>query len=362
VRLAPSTEEGLPAATWSGTVPDFDNALSPDKVWPEAIHRLPAKLPNGAEYQVFAVLGGDRYLVRKESEKGARTDSWSPWVYDVRTGDLTFLGNSASSSGSSTTDWATVIGDRAVWFQVSRRNGSELDATVWAARLDGAGEPQLIATVAGHGSAPHFIGVVGDSIYWDEAGLLGEKSAAIYRLPVSGGTPQRVPDSAGYRLFTLSPWADTQDHLHMREGNFPREGVLWNVETGERRAWRAHAQSRTVTCAPLLCTGLGTNGRHFVQRLDGTGYQELPYLVDDFHPGAALEGRFSVGTVVTSHGNNRWYVWDLTTGKAGTVSADPPDGDDPDGREATYRGFEQATLQWATDEQTIYVLDLKAIP
>jgi hypothetical protein len=106
---------------------------------------------------------------------------------------------------------------------------------------------------------------------------------------------------------------------------------------------------------------LGASGRHFVQRLDGTGYQELPYAEEDFHPFPALEGQFSVGTVETAHGN-RWYVWDLTTGKAGTVSAEPPDGDDPGGREATYRGFEQSTLQWQTDEQTILVLDLKAIP
>jgi hypothetical protein len=360
VRLAPSGEEELPVATWSGTVPDFDNALSPDKVWPEAVHRLPARLPNGARYQVFAVLGDDRYLIRMESDEGKRRDAGAPWVFNARTGELTFLGNEASNNDSASVDWTTAVGDRAVWFGVSRRDNAELDAAVWTARLDGTGEPELIATVPNHGSTPAFIGVVGDSLYWDEAGLIGEQSAAIYRLPLSGGTPQRLPDSAGFRLFSLSPWADTNDHMAGWEDHPEREGVLWNLETGERRPWRANEKSRTIVCDPQICTGFGFSGKYFVQRPDGTGYQELPYPDEGFHVSSALGGDFSVGTVETSHGNV-WYVWDLATGKAGTVSAESPDGDKPGGRPATYRGFEQSTLQWAVDEQTIYVLDLKAI-
>jgi hypothetical protein len=342
VRLTPDRNDQETVATWTGTVPDFDAAGSPETVWPEAVHRLPAKLPNGASYQVFSVLGDDRYLVRQRPRGGA------PFVFDAKGGNVTFLGNEeqARHLDSSSVNWTTAVGDQAVWFASVRGPQGTWDAEIWSARLDGAGDPRVIGTVSGHGNIPPGIGVVGDSLYWDAAG------GGVYRLPLSGGTAERLPHSEGYLLFDLSPWVDTSGHAIPPDTPTPLSGELWNVESGERRSWSAPESSRNIVCDPLICAGFTTAGKQFVQRPDRSAYQELPFPEDGFNISPAVEGRFGVGTVVTSRGL-RWYAWDLVTGKVGAVSAEPSQGID--------RGFEQATLQWPVDQQTIYVLDLTAI-
>ncbi|MGN9907940.1 hypothetical protein ACTMTJ_10370 [Phytohabitans sp. LJ34] len=350
---AGSTDEPPPFASsnWSGTVPDFAAAEAPDKVWSEAVHRLPATLPNGSDYQVFAVLGGDRYLVRT-----GKPNASAPSVFNAETGEVIFLGTEQMRTrpDSSSTDWTAAVGDYAVWFGTAGvDNGKRWHAEIWTARLDGTGDPKKIATVPDHGSSPPLIGVLGDSLYWDEAGLVGEESAAIYRLPVTGGTPQRVPDSDGYRLFGLSPWADTTRHFVAEDESTPSRGVLWDVETGERRPWVAHENARKVICAPEICTGTTQGGKYFVQRLDGTGLRELPYPKDGFNASPAMAGRFSVGTVQTARGI-LWYVWDLVDGKAAGVTA-------PSGSEGISYGYEDSIFQWRAADGSVRVLDLAAI-
>ncbi|BCB89443.1 hypothetical protein Psuf_067560 [Phytohabitans suffuscus] len=353
-----STEQQLPFATsdWSGTVPDFAAADPPDEVWPEAVHRLPATLPSGSGYQVFAVLGGDRYLVRT-----GKPSASAPSVFNAKTGEVVFLGTEQMRNrpDSSSTDWTTAVGDYAVWFGTAGvDNGRRWHAEIWTARLDGTGGPKKIATVPDHGHTPPLIGVLGDSLYWDEAGLLGRKSTAIYRLPVTGGTPRRVPDSDGYRLFGLSPWADTANHFIAQDAPTSSTGVLWNVETGERRPWVAHNHARTVTCGPRICTGTTRGGKYFVQRLDGTGFRELPYPKDGFNATPAIAGRFSVGTFETSRGYV-WYIWDLVDDKVASTAATT--NGSPGAENGTFDGFEGSTFQWRADDGSVRVLDLGTI-
>jgi len=359
-KLSPgSTGQKLPFANsdWSGTVPDLAAADPPDKVWPEAVHRLPATLPNGSGYQVFAVLGGDRYLVRTEESIVS-----APSVSDAKTGDVTFLGTDEMPTrlvSAGDRDWTTVAGDYAVWFLAAEvDNGDRWHAEIWTARLDGTGDPKKIATVPDHGHSPPLIGVLGDSLYWDEAGLPGEESAAIYRLPVTGGTPQRVPDSDGYQLFGLSPWADTTKHFVGEDGSTPSTGVLWNVATGERRPWVAHKKARKIICVPQICAGTTKGGKYFVQRLDGSGFRELPYPKDGFYLSPASAGRFSVGWVKTSHGYV-WYVWDLVDDKVASTTATATGS--PGHEDGMYYGFEGSTFQWRAGDGSVRVLDLGAI-
>lgn len=349
VRLTPSHDEQAIVATWTGTVPDFEAAGALETVWPEAVHRLPARLPDGASYQVFSILGGDRYLIRRQSGKGPRPETGAPSVFDAKTGDVTFLGNleQASHPDSSSEDWTTAVGDQAVWFAGVQGPQGTWDAEVWTARLDGAGDPRMIGTVSGHGNIPPGIGVIGDSLYWDAAG------DGIYRLPNSGGEAERLPRSEGYLTFGLSPWVDTSGHVVPPDATTPLSGELWDVASGEHRPWRAPEKARNIVCDPLICSGFTTAGRHFVQRPDGSAYQELPYKEDAFNLSSAVGGRLGIGTVNTSRGLV-WYVWDLASDRLGTVSAQAQPS-------RIFRGFEQATLQWPADSQTIYVLDLAAI-
>jgi hypothetical protein len=348
-----STGSQLPfaAAGWSGTMPDLVAADSPDTVWPEAVHRLPPTLPDGSGYQVFAVLGGDRYLIRAEGASRAS----APWVFNSRTGDLVVLGTEEMRThpGSSSKDWTVAAGDHAVWFgSVTVDNGKRWDGEIWTARLDGTGDPKRIATVAEHGNIPPLIGIIGDSVYWHQG------ASGIYRLPISGGTPQRVRGSDGYQLFGLSPWADTTEHLVAEGQSTPSSGVLWNLETGERRPWVAHEDAQTVVCDPLICTGSTKRGTHFVQRLDGTGFRELPYPENGFHTSPAIAGRFSLGTVETPRGY-AWYVWDLVDDKVASIAATATGS--PGEENGIHYGFEGSTFQWRANDGSVHVLDLKAI-
>jgi hypothetical protein len=337
-RPAPSADERVPAASWSGTLPDFEAAGSPDKVWPNAVHRLPARLPNGAGYQVYAVLRDDRYLVRTIAESST---VWAPSVFDARTGKLTYLGSDelATDREPSPDNWATAVGERAVWFS-SESKANEQDAVIWTARLDGTGDPQRIATVPNHIDTLSRVGVTGDTFFWYES------KRGLFGVPISGGTPSPIPGGAEYAWLDLSPWVSTSRQAFTDDGS--REGVLWNLKTADRRPWKAHPRVRDLLCYPVLCVGWDGSYKTLVQPLDGSRVLEPSSRNFRFYP--AIEGAFGVGEVETSRGFER-YVWDLATGQAATVSA---------GQEV-YDGYERSTLQWPADGETIYVLDLRAI-
>jgi hypothetical protein len=78
--------------------------------------------------------------------------------------------------------------------------------------------------------------------------------------------------------------------------------------------WKPATRTR-----PVCSTGTTNGGKYFVQRLDGTGFRELPYTKDGFNATPAIAGRFSLGTVKTSRGYV-WYVWDLVDDKSGKRS------------------------------------------
>lgn len=348
---------GAPYASsgWSGTVPDLAGGDSPEEVWPEAVHRLPATLPDGRGYQVYAVLGGDRYLVRTDAEVSA------PLVFDAKSGDLVFLGTEEMRArpGWSTRDWTVAVGDHAVWFaSVPEDNGQRWHAEIWTARLDGTGGPKKIATVPDHGHDPTNIGVLGDGLYWGPNVMGDRAGSGVTRVPVTGGAPRPVPDSDGFLLFGLSPWTDTTSHYVAEGESTPRRGVLWNVETGERRPWVAHGAAEQLVCHPEICAGTTGEGRHFLQRLDGTGVRELPYPKDGFDLRPAVGGRFGVGTVKTSRGYV-WYAWDLTDDTVASIRAGEAGATGSDGE--GYYGFERSILQWRAPDGAVRVLDLAAI-
>jgi hypothetical protein len=357
VRLATSPDAETPAnptRSWSGTVPDLDSAPAPDKVWPGAVHQLPAKLPNGSEYQVYSVLGNDRYLIQIFG-----SDYWAPWLFDEASGALTYLGNDTRPKGNepSGLGWAVATGEYAVWS--SSIIGPYALPNLWVARLDGSGEPYQVNPKASGAFSNQMFGVTNDAVYWrtDNAGSTME----IFRQPLSGGPPKKVEETDEFAVSGVSPWLVTPRPVRSRTGglSMPEAGELWNPETGERRHWRNEAKLSLFACGPLACTGKTAQGRHVVQRLDGTGLKELPIPRDGFTPATPIGGRFSVGIADTKRGKVL-YAWDLVTGKAGTVTA-KSSGSVQIGQPDFYAGYEYSVLQWPVDSQTIYVLDLKAI-
>ncbi|MEJ3742891.1 hypothetical protein WEI85_06350 [Actinomycetes bacterium KLBMP 9797] len=341
VRLAGSTEDKLAPAAWSGTVPDFASAGSPREVWPDAVRRLPVTLPDGVHYEVLAAAGADRYLV---AAVGGTLSG--PYLFDAKAGTVRFLGGQGAAVRAEVRTGA-VVGGYAVWTVYKGNDGLEL----WAAPVGGGAPRQLVDFPIG--DTPVF-GIAGDTIYWSVDRGSGTE---IYRVPLSGGEPALVPGSAGWRASAQSPWLDSK-----RRVDADRAGELWNLTTGERLTWAASPDAAHVDCDPVLCTGQAADGTHIVQRLDGTGYQKLPYRGDDFTPESApVEGRFGVGHLSGADGE-AWYVWDRVTGTVAAVTAaDAPMGSGYSTPQLTYRGFEGTTLQWQDGDEAVYVLDLEAV-
>jgi hypothetical protein len=365
------------ATSWNGEIPDFEAARPAQEVWPDAVHRLPKTLPDGRQYQVVDVLGQDRYLITTARFRMAGPGTaviereekiTGPAVFDAKAKTVRPL---YDEDGVIDQDmffysFQTVarVGDWAVWMVSATltargvRGGFEL----WSSRLDGVGGPRLIATLTERDRAVPHVGVAGEYVYWQQSGADGTGSAGVYRLPVSGGTPQLVPGSEGYSWLGVSPWVTSTEWVTpVDESTEPRQGELWNLVTGERRTWIANPGARHLRCDPVLCTGQTSDGTQTVQRLDGTGYQVLsPFKPAVPGSGTAGEGRFAVGGAIKPD-DRRQYVWDRFTGEAAVTRMALTEQRPTDVGDMSFTGYENTTVQWPDGENGYYVLDLKAI-
>lgn len=385
----PPPDEPAAAHTWSGTVPDFGRAASPERVWPRATRRLPGTLPDGGQYQVRAILGKDRYLVD--------TSTWtthggifamsrmasSPSVFDVKGGTVRQLGDPDAATAKDvnfyTLGEAGVVGDEAVWLaQVTRGNKGYTE--VWAARLDGTGSARRLVNLTDADNVIPHIGFTDSGVYWRKDLPNRRGPAGVYRLSLSGGQPALVPGSEKFNRFgDLSPWLYTGPWSTPMPGDAPvQRGELWDLVTGRRITWTARATTKDVFCDPVLCTGLTAGNRQFVQRPDGTDYQEFPYR-EGARPGTspALGGRFGLGLADLPEGVTP-FVWDRFTGKAAVITTSlyppEPNASAPPGtphgsttrpsqviRGTAATSADGGVVQWSDGNGGFYLLDLKAI-
>lgn len=370
---APAPPAYQVAAAWNGKIPDFRDARPAQEVWPDAVHRLPKTLPDGRHYQVVDALDEDRYLITTfkyvavEGTKLVATDrkgsGRGPSVFDAKANTVRPLFDPEEGTGKDVLDYSLTkvarVGDWAVWnIAVGFRSGGS-GVELWSSRLDGVGGPRRIAALTERDRMLPHPGVAGDDVYWQQSAADGTGSSGVYRLPVSGGTPQLVPGSKGFSWFDLSPWVTSAEwYTPLDESSEPRRGELLNLETGERRTWVANPRLKHLRCDPVLCHGETSDGTPAVQRLDGTGLELLPK--DQEATGRAREGRFADGDVVRSDGRAR-YVWDRFTGEAAVTNTGLPERGFPDLEDMSFGGFENTTIQWPDGENGYYVLDLDAI-
>ncbi|MFK3982725.1 hypothetical protein ACI2K4_20400 [Micromonospora sp. NPDC050397] len=353
------------ATDWSGEIPDFAALKTPEQVWPRAVRKLPGTLPNGDGYVVTAIVDRDRYLVN--TPNGTR----GLLLFDVRTGDVRPLADPTTGAGSSLggrINSAVVAGREVFWTAGVPNPTSAGWLALWAAPLDGRTPPRLVYTFQELDHAYPHLGTTGDSVYWRQDA--GRRPAGIYRIPVSGGEPTLVPGSGTYYLGGLSPWVDT----HTRQtpvGGPPGSGEVWNLVTGERRAWKAAPGLGTVLCDPVLCLGQVVNQQPTLQRLDGS---DLRKFADRAGTPAgvwggmdvALDGRFAAAWFETAL--DRFpFIWDRFSGKAAVVKTP---------RQPALSGSlgqnnrsdpwmsmnpESALVQWSDGKDGSYLLDLRAI-
>jgi hypothetical protein len=366
VRLAapPAVDDRI---EWSADrLPDPATLPSVEKVWPDAVHKLPKTLPDGSEYSVLAVLGDDRYLVATVRDQRVPDSARGPSIFDTRAGRVTSLVPAAAGATDLDLLDARVVGDQVVWMQEAAR-GREL----WAARLDGTGGRRLATLADGAGRK---LAVAGDTVMWEQdvpgaREKLKEPITTIWRVPLSGGDAAQLPGSAGWSL-AGGPWLTTQVLVTSFEAH--RAGELWNPATGEKRRWATHEDLEFVNCGPTWCgggSGGGPREKVLLQRLDGSSYVELPYMG---HLYPRHEGRFAVGSLAVDGPTptmpvapSTMVIWDRVTGRAGVVGQLSLKAETKDGflimkGNSRPSFWDLPVVDWSADDHLL-VVDLAAI-
>ncbi|MCW6009915.1 hypothetical protein K1W54_36035, partial [Micromonospora sp. CPCC 205371] len=317
-------------------IPDFFNLAPPERVWPDAVHRLPAKLPDGSDYTVADALGDGRFLVM---DVRPSDESPAPSVFHPASGTVTALASSAVTAGLTEARllMARGVGDRVVWFVDARRNGSSA-RELWSAPVAGGAAVKLATTETGPGK----FSVAGDAVMWEEPRGTGYDGVVIRRVAAAGGPVTDVPGSTGYWLTHNGPWL-TSKYTGSPYPDEPQgRGDLLNAVTGERVPWTANPKLAAARCGPTWCGGTAPNGLAALHDIDGGGYIELKEA-GSLYP--AMGGRLAVGLLYSQP-----VVWDRTTGRASMLTHYM-------GRD---RG-EPAVQVWPAPGDALMVLELDAI-
>ncbi|GAA0419234.1 hypothetical protein Acor_28920 [Acrocarpospora corrugata] len=338
----------------------------PSEVWPEAVHELPLRLPDGNPYQPILFLDRDRMLIKVEAGLLAS--------YDLRTGevkDLVRLRKEIRASGFA-------VGSGAIVWWTSRRDRDGQVVDIWTAPITGGKaavrasarpdglvkDPRLQVLSSALVSMDSFSGlsVAGGNIYWSSV------NAGLWRLPLAGGAPPApVPGTAGYHLLSY-PWMGRPDEWGRPlppgqatpgDTNRPVFGDLLNIETGETSTAVIPPDTHSWTCGLTRCMGplpgnSGENGA--AQSRDGSAQRRLPSM--ETQNAAIARDRFSILRVYgTGHRVEAVALVDLKTGEAGLV-----------GRRGVGDGLARGQLFHHTDlysyrlNDKMIIVDLRAIP
>ncbi|MFI6297157.1 TolB family protein [Nonomuraea sp. NPDC050790] len=241
--------DGLGASAQPSPAVDGTGQAPPpiEKVWPEAVRKIPAKLPDGRAYHPQLLLDDDTLLVMTGVSDGRRQFLWR---YDLRTGRPTRVAEIPPTKGSAIfADGVAAGGGNIVWWASYKEAGGPRVARIWTVPAAG-GSPRRVADVPlgnvmkqGHINGLQVAG--SDVVFAYEKG-------GVHRVPLSGGTPRPVKGAERHHVLEW-PWVGA----HHGKAIF-RE--LLNVETGERRDAVVKADEE-VRCGVERCAGVAVRNR-----------------------------------------------------------------------------------------------------
>ncbi|MFC6082110.1 TolB family protein [Sphaerisporangium aureirubrum] len=375
VRALGAAAEPHPAVSTTGDAePPADKIPPPvEKVWPQAVHKIPAKLPDGRAYYPQLLLDDRTLLVMTGVSDGKRQFLWS---YDLRTGQPRQIAEIPPTKGSAIfADGVAAGSGSIVWWASYKEAGGPRVARIWTVPAAG-GQPRPVTDVP-LGNVMKQGHINGLTVTSSDVVFAYEKGG-VYRVPLSGGSPQPVKGAEQHHILQW-PWVG----IHQGKAIF-RE--LLNVETGERRDAVVKADEE-VRCGVDRCTGVavryktvkvkrprdssgkeikcGTRRcpdtvqtqtilRRFVRDRDGSHERHLP---STFQQGddASLERFFKV--TLRGPGNQAVLtLYDADTGRSADLGVRP----DAKGTMAIPDGGLDRLMTYPIKNE-MYVLDLAAI-
>ncbi|MCG5220295.1 hypothetical protein [Streptosporangium sp. KLBMP 9127] len=289
-------ETPAPAATTS--VPKAKPAA---ELWPAAVSTMPAKAADGWKYRPVTALNATEILLTAESsfEKAGRLEIW-----DTAAKKSTILGDMPEPEGVRGYFAQNVEAgdDHIVWFGETP-NDDTAWADLWTMPRSG-GSATRIGELTGEAAAVDQIAVTKEHVVWSVT------SGGVYRMPITGGSPEKLAGTEGLHLIDW-PWAGDVQKYDDWEKN---QTLLVNVETGERLTPQVPDGVKGLRCSPEWCTGRAGEDM-VVQRVDGSERTTLRETAGD--QSAVRSGRF----IQIPSG-----VYDLTTGQAAEIGATSEDG------------------------------------
>ncbi|MEU6790762.1 hypothetical protein ABZ907_03615 [Nonomuraea wenchangensis] len=261
--------------------------------WPQAVAKVPARTADGARILPVTGLSPAEVLLfvaAPAKGKPSRLD-----VYDLTRRTTRTLARIPAVKGKDGPDSVTAGPDHIAWYVTT--GGT---TTFWAVPRTG-GTAARVATTTGNVTA---FGVTDDSLVWSPS------KGGVLRVPLTGGTPARVPGSDGLTLTTW-PWA-----AHRDRSAFANQDRAVDLETGRSFDVRAPKGTRFLRCGPRWCAG-DLNGRLTVQRVDGTGATTLLPGLRMYAPRAPYADRYVLAAPETPRqtgGGPLAVLVDLETG------------------------------------------------
>ncbi|TYB59206.1 hypothetical protein FXF51_35130 [Nonomuraea sp. PA05] len=266
-----------------------------EQVWPQAVHKIPAKLPDGRTYYPQLLLDDRTLLVMTGALDGTRQYLWA---YDLGTGRPRQIAEIPPTKNSAIFAEGVAAGEGAiVWWASYKEAGSRRVAKIWTVPATG-GRPRLVSDVPlgdvmkqGHING---LAVAGSDV------VFSYEKGGVYRVPLSGGTPRPVKGAERHHVLRW-PWVGVhrgkavfRDLLNVETGE-RREAVVKSgeeVRCGVERCWgvairyktvkverRRDSSGKEIKCGDRRCpttARVATVVRRFVRDRDGSHEQALP--------------------------------------------------------------------------------------
>lgn len=270
---------------------------SATEVWPRAIVKVPAKNALGLTTEPVTSLSATEVLLAAISASGKSTVRLE--AYDSTTKTTRVLGDVPAPRKEYHLAKIAVSAQYIAWFGGTWNGGKWSD--FWIMPRAG-GTARRVGEVAANVDA---IGIVGDSLVWSPA------EGGVYRMPITGGTPARMPRTDGLHL-TSWPWAARKvgDKRKMNENR------LVNLETGQAVDVPLPRDVSFMRCHPQWCVGM-QGRRVIVQRVDGSQRRTLPPELLPWRQDSLIGDRYAL--FVLRGGTDTVVLYDLSTGTMGRL-------------------------------------------
>ncbi|MET8001249.1 hypothetical protein [Nonomuraea glycinis] len=273
-----------------------------DKVWPEAVWRIPGRLPGGQKYQPRHFID-DRTLLLETWESFEKANAI--YAYDLVTGRTRKIAAIRTPKGVYASGYVSGAGH--IVYQTVHVIAGESVTRFWSVPIKG-GEPTAIETDKEVKSRGTELAVVGDRVAFSLS------DGGVFTVPLGGGAVTAVQGADRHHLLSW-PWVGTPGDY--TPGNEPSFEELLNVETGETSRAVIHPGETNVRCGVTTCVGRKSDRTAFYRLRDGS--QER--VLDPASSRGLAADRFVTVHLPRSPGGQT--LNDLVTGKSADLGLRP---------------------------------------